>query len=110
MMPSEILKSQSSRKWWVIRRLKQSLCCGRVYSAWQITLHQLDKAGLHCSMHVQCMCASKLNSVGAHFSSWVNMLQLWCVQAIGDTDLAARFAESVATIRRDIMFAASLYI
>lgn len=29
---------------------------------------------------------------------------------VGDTDLAAKFAASRETIRRDIMFAASLYI
>jgi ATP-dependent RNA helicase DOB1 len=31
-------------------------------------------------------------------------------KAIGDTDLAAKFSESADTIRRDIMFAASLYV
>lgn len=31
-------------------------------------------------------------------------------KVVGDTELAARFAESRATIRRDIMFAASLYV
>lgn len=31
-------------------------------------------------------------------------------KAMGDKDLASKFAESVATIKRDIMFAASLYI
>ena len=32
------------------------------------------------------------------------------MQVIGDEELAKKFEESVATIRRDIMFAASLYI
>eukprot|EP00887_Chlorella_sp_A99_P003989 scaffold11.g3989.t1 len=31
-------------------------------------------------------------------------------QVVGDTELAAKFAESRATIRRDVMFAASLYV
>lgn len=31
-------------------------------------------------------------------------------RVMGDTDLADKFAASVATIKRDIMFAASLYI
>ena len=38
-------------------------------------------------------------------------LIVWNVlQVIGDEDLAARFEESALTIRRDIIFAASLYI
>jgi len=38
-------------------------------------------------------------------------LILWNVlQVIGDEDLAAKFEESALTIRRDIIFAASLYI
>jgi len=36
-------------------------------------------------------------------------LQVAC-KVIGDDGLAASFDESVQTIRRDIMFAASLYI
>ena len=32
------------------------------------------------------------------------------VQVVGDEDLAAKFEESALTIRRDIIFAASLYI
>lgn len=32
------------------------------------------------------------------------------LQVIGDEDLAAKFEESALTIRRDIIFAASLYI
>ena len=31
-------------------------------------------------------------------------------RVVGDTELAAKFADSRATIRRDIMFAASLYV
>lgn len=31
-------------------------------------------------------------------------------QVVGDEDLAAKFEESALTIRRDIVFAASLYI
>jgi len=31
-------------------------------------------------------------------------------RVVGDEELAAKFEESVLTIRRDIMFAASLYI
>ena len=33
-----------------------------------------------------------------------------CEQVVGDEDLAAKFEESALTIRRDIVFAASLYI
>ena len=32
------------------------------------------------------------------------------VQVVGDVELAAKFEESALTIRRDIVFAASLYI
>ena len=35
---------------------------------------------------------------------------LWYVQVVGDVELAAKFEESALTIRRDIVFAASLYI
>jgi ATP-dependent RNA helicase DOB1 len=31
-------------------------------------------------------------------------------RAIGDEELAAKFSESAETVRRDIMFAASLYV
>jgi superfamily II RNA helicase len=43
-----------------------------------------------------------------------NRMGFWRLQlaakVIGDQELAQKFEESVQTIRRDIMFAASLYI
>ena len=38
------------------------------------------------------------------------MLSLCAVQVVGDLQLAEKFQRSVALLRRDIMFAASLYI
>ena len=45
--------------------------------------------------------------------SWDRLLDnlfLMMLQVIGEEDLASKIAESADTIRRDIIFAASLYI
>lgn len=58
-------------------------------------------------MHQMEVCAAP---APAKSSQATSRLPQAAAKAMGDEDLAVKFAESVATIKRDIMFAASLYI